>query len=61
MFYQIKVREEDRDILIFLWFPDRELSPVQNERLLRIGCRLSNSSLPIEVKHPIILPKESVI
>ncbi|KAI9999388.1 hypothetical protein NQD34_018259 [Periophthalmus magnuspinnatus] len=36
----------------------RKLCPQLQDGVLRVGGRLSNSSMPVEVKHPIILPKD---
>lgn len=38
-----------------------QLDPVLQDGVLRVGGRLKNASLPLDVKHPIILPKHSVI
>ena len=37
----------------------RKLDPYMQEGLLRVGGRLSKSSLPAELKHPVIIPKSS--
>ena len=36
-----------------------KLDPRMEDGLLRVGGRLSRSSLPQEAKHPVILPKDS--
>nr|XP_054760217.1 uncharacterized protein LOC129266391 [Lytechinus pictus] len=36
-----------------------KLDPKMDDGLLRVGGRLSRSSLPHEAKHPVILPKDS--
>ena len=36
-----------------------KLDPRMEDGLLRVGGRLSRSSLPLEAKHPVILPKDS--
>lgn len=36
-----------------------KLDPVAVDGVLRVGGRLSKSALPEEMKHPVILPKES--
>ncbi|XP_048241823.1 uncharacterized protein LOC125374660 [Haliotis rufescens] len=39
----------------------RKLDPFLEDGLLRVGGRLSQASLPYEVKHPIILPKKCFV
>ena len=34
---------------------------IDEEGLIRVGGRLENSTLPFEVKHPIVLPKSSQV
>ena len=40
----------------------RKLDPVMDEAgLLRVGGRLTHSTLPVDIKHPIILPRDSQV
>lgn len=41
--------------------PLYQLNPVLQDGVLRVGGRLKNAHLPIDVKHPAILPKDGVI
>ena len=34
---------------------------IDEEGLIRVGGRLKNSTLPFEVKHPIVLPRSSQV
>ena len=39
-----------------------KLNPfIDEEGLIRVGGRLENSTLPFEVKHPIVLPRSSQV
>ncbi|KAJ8369824.1 hypothetical protein SKAU_G00098520 [Synaphobranchus kaupii] len=38
-----------------------QLDPILQDGVLRVGGRLKNASLPLDLKHPVILPRDGVV
>ena len=58
---QILEKQKDASYTVKRSSSLRKLDPFISNGLIRVGGRLTRSDLPFDVKHPVLLPKDSVI